>query len=143
MAFLTFIGAMLLGYIMMGYSIYLGVKKMRDNAKRERLYSLPVSTATGFLSIGNVERKTKLINSYSVDDKGNSYTHIGGGGSYSVLQSYTLLFRQEATGEHMTLYSIPGEKSLPYIPGGCVEIRYVTDSKDGLRYYIDSRKKNQ
>lgn len=130
------------GVAIICWTTHLLAESIRIRIERNRLSNLPAKTEYGRLSINNIQSTTHFLDSYTVDNKGTIYTHIGGGGEISVLQSYTLWFEQGKDfmkpEKAFLLYSLPGEKSFRRIASGCGMVTYVTDT-DGKHYYISIR----
>lgn len=131
---------MLICLALIGYGLSQGWHKYQGRKEWNRLYRMERHSTYGYLTIGEATYTTRLLDSYTVDSQGNSYTHIGGGGSIRIPQISMLKFYP---GERMNcfrsaplfLHCSPGKIKADKAISGFGTVEYVTDS-DGKKYFM-------
>lgn len=131
---------MLICLALIGYGLSQAWHKYQGRKEWNRLYRLKHYSIYGYLTIGEATYTTQLLDSYTVDSQGNSYTHIGGGGEIRIPHIKMIkVFPGQSIGcfanNPLFLHCHPNRvKPLDVISGfGVVE--YVIDS-DGKKYFI-------
>ena len=127
------------GLVISAIAVYMLYDSVRCLLKRRRLKNLPPIVENGYIEIDKTKHSSHLMDSYTVDSHGNTYTHIGGGGQISILESYSLKFwpgsEHRLSSNPLILYSLPGGKQPMPLPFRCGTVTYVMDS-DGTYYFV-------